>query len=248
MPEDWFADVQKYAATADPDHVGGIVRYCGIALRKRDSALVSFSSAEETARVRDNFLKKKLGLTEPDSVLDAAIAAVGERMKGDRSKNRVTVYYLLADHFGRLDDFIKPAKGGAKPAAASPAGAQNENPPPMASDAGERREPTATEAGASGSESAPSTSPESSTPAAAKPDFATAGEAQTSPGHAPAFIPPTEFGRRASEVRAAARSESSAGGIVHDRPADTQRSAGSRWWLWALLIVAVVIVLFVLLR
>jgi hypothetical protein len=31
--------------------------------------------------------------------------AVGDQMKGDRTKNRVTVYYLLADHFGKLSAF-----------------------------------------------------------------------------------------------------------------------------------------------
>jgi hypothetical protein len=55
---------------------------------------------EEVARVRTNFLKKKLGLTNPDAELDKAIMAIAEKMKGDRTKNRVTVYYLLADHFG----------------------------------------------------------------------------------------------------------------------------------------------------
>jgi len=30
---------------------------------------------------------------------------VGERMKGDRNKNRVTVYYLLADRFDKLSTF-----------------------------------------------------------------------------------------------------------------------------------------------
>ena len=80
MAENWFADVQKYAPDADPDTVAGIVKYCGIALRKRDSSLVSFSSPEEIARVRENFLKKKLGLTNSDTDLDKAISAVGTVM------------------------------------------------------------------------------------------------------------------------------------------------------------------------
>ncbi|WP_227650126.1 DUF2853 family protein [Klebsiella pneumoniae] len=28
-------------------------------------------------------------------------------MKADKTKNRVTVYYLLADHFKKLDMFVK---------------------------------------------------------------------------------------------------------------------------------------------
>ncbi len=55
--------------------------------------------------MRENFLKKKLGCTEDDATLDKAIAAVGEKMKGTRNRNRVTVYYLLAEHFGKLDLF-----------------------------------------------------------------------------------------------------------------------------------------------
>ena len=35
----------------------------------------------------------------------AALAAVGEKMKGVGRKNRVTVYYLLAEHAGKLSLF-----------------------------------------------------------------------------------------------------------------------------------------------
>jgi len=105
MAEDWATDVRMHASNADDKAIAGIVRYCGIALQKRDSALVSFTDKEEVARVRNNFLKKKLKLTDADADLDKAIFAVGEKMKGDRTKNRVTVYYLLADHFGKLSAF-----------------------------------------------------------------------------------------------------------------------------------------------
>lgn len=105
MAEDWSVDVKKYAPGADSKAIAGIVKYCGIALHNRDSSLVSFTDKTETARVRDNFLKKKLGLTQTDAELDKAIAAVSEKMKADRTKNRVTVYYLLAEHFGKLGAF-----------------------------------------------------------------------------------------------------------------------------------------------
>lgn len=105
MTTDWAADVRKYAPNADDKAIAGIVRYCGIALQKRDSSLVSFGDKEEVARVRSNFLKKKLGLTQPDAELDKGIAAVSDKMKADRTRNRVTVYYLLADHFGKLSVF-----------------------------------------------------------------------------------------------------------------------------------------------
>lgn len=114
MATDWAADVKKYAPDADDGVIAGIVRYCGIALRKVDSSLVAFSDKKETDRVRENFLKKKLGLTQADKTLDAAIAKVGETMKADRTKNRVTVYYLLAANFKKLDLFAPKAKAAAK--------------------------------------------------------------------------------------------------------------------------------------
>jgi outer membrane protein OmpA-like peptidoglycan-associated protein len=117
MAEDWLVDVQKYASDADEKIVAGIVRYCGIALKSRDSSLVAFSDKKETDLVRQNYLKKKLGLTQDDATLDAAIASVGTRMKADRTKNRVTVYYLLAEHFGLLSTF-GAAKIAAKPSTA----------------------------------------------------------------------------------------------------------------------------------
>ena len=102
---DWAADVKIYAPGASDEAIAGIVRHCGIALRNRDSSLVSFSDKAETDRVREGFLKKKLALTDDDATLDAAIAEVGEKLKGDRTKNRVTVYYLLAEKFGKLGEF-----------------------------------------------------------------------------------------------------------------------------------------------
>ena len=110
MATDWAANVKKYVPDADDGIIAGIVRYCGIALQKRDSSLVSFTDPAETKRVRENFLKKKLALTDSDEKLDAAIAAVGTRMTGEKSRNRVTVYYLLAEQFGKLQVFAKVAR------------------------------------------------------------------------------------------------------------------------------------------
>ena len=105
MAENWAADVKKYVPNANEKAIDGIVRHCGIALQKRDSSLVSFTDKEEVGRVRNNFLKKKLALTNSDAELDKAIMLVGDKMKDDRTRNRVTVYYLLADHFGKLSTF-----------------------------------------------------------------------------------------------------------------------------------------------
>ncbi|GLS23299.1 hypothetical protein GCM10007874_63190 [Labrys miyagiensis] len=105
----YVADIKKYTSSVNEAAAAGIVKHLGIALRNRDSSLVAGSDAAELARVRDNFLKKKLALTDADSKLDAAVSAVVEKMKADHSKSRVTVYYLLAEHYKKLDLFVKPA-------------------------------------------------------------------------------------------------------------------------------------------
>lgn len=55
---------------------------------------MSFNDREEMERVRSNFLKKKLGLTNSDAESDAAIKAVSEKMKSDHTKNRVTLLFI----------------------------------------------------------------------------------------------------------------------------------------------------------
>ncbi len=99
---DYAADVTKYAPNCDANAVKGIVKHLGIALKSNDSSMVACSSKSELERVRESWLKKKLGLTDSDADLDAAIAAVCEQMKADRSKSRVTFYYLLAEKYGKL--------------------------------------------------------------------------------------------------------------------------------------------------
>lgn len=123
MAKDWASDVKKFAPEADDGVIAGIVRYCGIALQKPDSSLVSYGDPVELARVRNNFLKKKLALTDPDEVLDAAIARVGERMQGVNFKNRVTVYYLLLEDLKLTHLFAKKGSPAATPGGEPGAGA-----------------------------------------------------------------------------------------------------------------------------
>jgi hypothetical protein len=94
-------DLSKYTAAVDTEAVAGITKYCGIALRNRDSALVSGSDSKELARVRDGFAAKKLGLA-PEAA-EAGIKDVLAKMKNEQNKSRVTFYYLLAESTGTLE-------------------------------------------------------------------------------------------------------------------------------------------------
>ncbi len=98
-------ELKKYVSTVDVGAVNGIVKHLGIALRSKDAALVAASDPDELKRVREGFMKKKLALTLSDAELDAALKAVMSKMSGVRNKSRVTVYYLLAEQFGKLGLF-----------------------------------------------------------------------------------------------------------------------------------------------
>lgn len=99
---DYFADVQKYDSAASEEVVTRIVKHLGIALRNRDSSLVSCSDETELGRVRDKWMKKKLGLSD-DASCDKIIAGVCDAMKDAKSnKSRVTFYYLCAKEAGKL--------------------------------------------------------------------------------------------------------------------------------------------------
>jgi energy-coupling factor transporter ATP-binding protein EcfA2 len=97
---DYSADVAKYTSKVNEDAVKAVVKYCGIALQNRDSSLVSGTDPKELATVRDGFAAKKLGLDA--AAADAGIKKVLEKMKGDRTKSRVTFYYLLAEATGTM--------------------------------------------------------------------------------------------------------------------------------------------------
>jgi hypothetical protein len=100
MTTDHLPDVKKYAASVNEAAVATIVKYCGIALRKPDSSIVSATDARELATVRDGFAARKLGLAP--AVADIGIKAAIERMKAADRKSRVTFYYLLAEATGTL--------------------------------------------------------------------------------------------------------------------------------------------------
>lgn len=98
---DYLADVRKYDGAADEEAVKKIVAHLGIALRNRDSSLVSCSDTSELDRVKEKWCGKKLGVT--GEAADKAVEAVCAAMAGDRAKSRVTFYYLVARELGRLD-------------------------------------------------------------------------------------------------------------------------------------------------
>jgi hypothetical protein len=96
MTTDWASDVKNMhpMQTMWRSRASSAI---GIALQSRDASLVAFSDKSELDRVRDSFLKKKLGLTQSDDELDAAINAVGDKMRTTppRTGSRSTICWPI---------------------------------------------------------------------------------------------------------------------------------------------------------
>ncbi len=99
---DYLADVKLYDAGADEAVVNKIVRHLGIALRNRDSSLVSASDPEELARVKEKWCGKKLGVT--GEAADKAVDATCAPLRLVEPNRRVTFYYLVAKELGKLSE------------------------------------------------------------------------------------------------------------------------------------------------
>ncbi len=100
----FIEDIAKYSSPVNEAAVAGIAKHLGIALAGKDSSLVSCSDVSELDRVRESWCKKKLGLTDDDAVLNTTISDVCEQMSADKTKHRVTFYYLVAEKHGKLGD------------------------------------------------------------------------------------------------------------------------------------------------
>lgn len=99
------ATVAKFSAKVNNEALEKMAKTYALVLSKNDTQFVACGDAGEKNTVRENFLKKKLGLTNSDADLDAAIEEICQTMKADRFKSRLAFYYLLAEKFNKLGVF-----------------------------------------------------------------------------------------------------------------------------------------------
>ena len=91
----------KLGQTPDMDLLRKVTIGCGPSIYSADSETIAASDKSEIDRVRDGYLKKKLGLSDDDG-LDGAIQTVMEQYgSSNRNKYRAVVYYMLCRHFGK---------------------------------------------------------------------------------------------------------------------------------------------------
>ncbi len=100
--EKYAADIKdKFGETANKDLLTKVTIGCGPAIYNADASTVSGSDKKELETVKNNYLIKKLGLSDGPK-LDDAIASVMEKYgKSNRNKYRAVIYYMLCKHFSK---------------------------------------------------------------------------------------------------------------------------------------------------
>ena len=89
----------KIGVTPDMDLLKKVTIGCGPSIYNKDASTVAGSDKSELETVKNNFLIKKLGLSDGPE-LDSAIASIMEKYgSSNPSKYWAVVYYLLAVHF-----------------------------------------------------------------------------------------------------------------------------------------------------
>ena len=92
---------EKCGVNPDMDLLTKVTVGLGPSIYNADAATVSGSDESELNTVKQNFLIKKLGLSDGAN-LDKGIDAVMETYgKSNRNKYRAVVYYLLTKHFNK---------------------------------------------------------------------------------------------------------------------------------------------------
>jgi hypothetical protein len=99
--ETYSSELKGLGISFDADLLKKVAKGLGPSIYNADSSKVSSTDPAELARVKTNFLIKKLGLKDGPA-LDKAIAAVVAQLgSSNRNKYRAMFYYLLVKNLGK---------------------------------------------------------------------------------------------------------------------------------------------------
>ncbi|WP_425051613.1 DUF2853 family protein [Psychromarinibacter sp. S121] len=92
---------EKCGMTPDMDLLTKVTIGCGPSIYDADASTVASSQEGELETVKNNFLIKKLGLSDGPELMSGIDKVIETYGKSERNKYRAVVYYLLVKHFGK---------------------------------------------------------------------------------------------------------------------------------------------------
>ena len=100
--EKYVTDIEgKFGQTPDIEFLKKVTMGLGPAIYNLDASKVSGAAESELETVKNNFLIKKLGLSDSPILMDAIKSVLETYGASERNKHRAVVYYMLAKHFNK---------------------------------------------------------------------------------------------------------------------------------------------------
>tara|TARA_R110002049_G_scaffold117332_2_gene270425 strand:+ start:1415 stop:1756 length:342 start_codon:yes stop_codon:yes gene_type:complete len=91
----------KCGMTPDMDLLTKVTIGCGPAIYNADAQTIAASQESELELVKNNFLIKKLGLSDGPNLMDGIKQVIATYGQSERNKYRAVVYYMLTKHFSK---------------------------------------------------------------------------------------------------------------------------------------------------
>ena len=92
---------EKCGIEPDMDLLTKVTIGCGPAIYDDDASTVAATQPEELETVKNNFLIRKLALSDGPELMEAINAVIETYGRSERNKYRAVVYYMLTKHFGK---------------------------------------------------------------------------------------------------------------------------------------------------
>jgi hypothetical protein len=91
----------KCGMTPDMDLLTKVTIGCGPSIYNNDASTVAATQESELETVKNNFLIKKLALSDGPELMDGINKVIDTYGRSERNKYRAVVYYMLTKHFGK---------------------------------------------------------------------------------------------------------------------------------------------------
>lgn len=98
--EKYAADIKdKFGQTPDMDLLTKVTVGLGPSIYNLDASKVSGGDEKELETVKNNYLIKKLGMSDSSDLMDAIKSVLDKYGSSNKNKHRAVVYYMLCRHF-----------------------------------------------------------------------------------------------------------------------------------------------------
>lgn len=100
--EKYAADIkEKFGESPDMDLLTKVTIGLGPAIYNLDASKVSGSDDKELETVKNNYLIKKLGMSDSADLMTAINSVIDKYGRSEKNKHRAVIYYQLCRHFGK---------------------------------------------------------------------------------------------------------------------------------------------------